>query len=338
MQSPLDQAVQALQNGNVVAIPTETVYGLAARIDSAEGIQRIFSTKQRPFFDPLIVHVSSKEMAIPLTTDWSPMADFLAEHFWPGPLTMVLPKSADVNPMITSGLETVGLRMPRHSLALSLIEKTGVALAAPSANRFGRTSPTTADHVRSEFPDVNLVILEGGPCEVGLESTVLRIQRQDQKYFLSVLRAGAVSQEVLEKALFGQRFQFEFRESQKKSEAPGQMKHHYMPEVPLVIVSSEMAPEEILRKTQAHLQSLPDQVEGVTLRKPQSLNRACELLLSLEASLASRQLYAELRRIGESGNCDLIYFHWRPEYDSADWAALRDRLTKAASLILDQGT
>ncbi|MEZ0392452.1 MAG: L-threonylcarbamoyladenylate synthase [Pseudobdellovibrionaceae bacterium] len=337
--SQLDQAIEKLKQGDVVAIPTETVYGLAARIDSKAGIQKIFSTKQRPFFDPLIVHVSSKDMAAKLTTDWSPLADFLAEHFWPGPLTLILPKADAVDSMITSGLSSVGIRMPKHSLALSLIEKSGVPLAAPSANRFGRTSPTTADHVKSEFPNEGLLVLDGGPCEVGLESTVLLIRRFDERYELSILRSGKVTQGELEKTLQNQKFQISFVAITDKKESPGQMKHHYMPEIPLVYVKNPALTEtQVREKVKQMLFKLPDQVEGVQIRKPKNLDRAGELKLPDQAVLASRQFYAELRRMAESQNYDFLYFRRQALHDKEDWNALKDRLTKAASLILEGRT
>lgn len=333
--SILDEAVRRLSDGNVVAIPTETVYGLAARIDSEAGIKEIFSVKQRPFFDPLIVHVSSKEMAHQLTTDWSPLANFLAEHFWPGPLTLVLPKSASVHSMITSGLQTVGIRMPKHSLALSLIEKVGVPLAAPSANRFGRTSPTTALHVQSEFPDSNVLVLDGGPCEVGLESTVLLIQRNGAQYALSILRNGKVTKAELDKSLARQKFSYSFQETVSKRESPGHLKHHYMPEIPLILVGNPaLGEEQILEMSEKVISQLPDQVEGIQIRKPRQLKQAAELRLPDHPGLASRLLYAELRALGESEKFDCIYFRKSDLFYSEDWAALRDRLTKAASLQL----
>jgi len=332
----LDQAIERLKSGDVVAMPTETVYGLAARIDSETGIRKIFSTKRRPFFDPLIVHVSSKSMAYDLTTDWSPMADFMAEHFWPGPLTMVLPKSELVNPLITSGLQTVALRMPKHSVALSLIERAGAPLAAPSANRFGRTSPTTAEHVRTEFPDSDLLILDGGPCELGLESTVLLIERKDEHYNLSILRAGKVTQSALKKALSHQKLSFSFIETVEKNKSPGQMKHHYMPEIPLVLIKSKsLKDSEIMSLTEKKLKAIPAQIEGVEIRKPQQIRKMVELNLPEDAGLAARSFYSELRKLGESGQADIIYFRMKAFHTGESWQALLDRLTKAASLILD---
>ncbi|MGZ3692981.1 MAG: L-threonylcarbamoyladenylate synthase, partial [Bdellovibrionota bacterium] len=137
----LEQAKKLILSGGVVALPTETVYGLAASILSEEGIKKIFAIKERPFFDPLIVHISDLEQKEQVISSWPEMADFLAQRFWPGPLTMVLPKHPALNPLITAGLDTVGIRMPAHPVARALIKKCEVPLAAPSANKFGKTSP-----------------------------------------------------------------------------------------------------------------------------------------------------------------------------------------------------
>jgi L-threonylcarbamoyladenylate synthase len=332
----LEDAVQQLKSDQLVAIPTETVYGLAAAIDSEPGIKKIFASKKRPFFDPLIVHVSSKSMAKKLTTDWSPMADYLAEHFWPGPLTLILPKNPSINPLITSGLETVGIRMPRHSLALSLIDLLGMPVAAPSANRFGRTSPTTAQHVKSEFPDENFLILDGGPCDVGLESTVISIHRNHKdQYELSILRSGQVTQTEIEQSLTP-KFQFRFVTTGDKKSSPGQMKHHYMPEIPLILVKDPTLTEaKIIEQTVARLTELPDEVESVQIRKPKHLNQISEMILPEEASLAARMLYSELRRLSETGLSQAIYFRIHHFHQLEEWKAAMDRLNKAASLVLN---
>ncbi len=335
----LEEAVQQLKLGQLVAIPTETVYGLAAAIDSESAIEKIFTTKKRPFFDPLIVHVSSKSMAKKMTKDWSPLADFLAEHFWPGPLTLVLPKSSLISPLITSGLQTVGIRMPKHSLALSLIDLLGVPLAAPSANRFGRTSPTTAEHVRSEFPGGSFLIMDGGPCEVGLESTVISVQRDEKDFYgLSLLRAGQVTESEIEQSL-KPKFKFQFVEPADKIAAPGQMKHHYMPEIPLILVADETLTEtQILEQTQTQLAQLPDEIESVQIRKPKNLQKIQEIHLPPDAALASRCLYSELRRLSENISVQALYFRIQAFHSSEDWQAPMDRLRKAASLVLNGKT
>src|SRR5438105_4505328 len=171
----IEAAADALRRGRLVAFPTETVYGLGANALDPEAVARIYAVKGRPPTSPLIVHVASVEMAKSLIATWPEAADRMARRFWPGPLTLVLPKQPTIPSIVTAGLSTVGLRMPSHPMALALIKAAGVPLAAPSANRFTQLSPTTADHVRQSLgSDVDL-ILDGGPCEVGIESTVVSL-------------------------------------------------------------------------------------------------------------------------------------------------------------------
>lgn len=335
MVTDLSLALDKLQNGDVVGIPTETVYGLAASIESEAGLKKIFAIKERPFFDPLIVHVASKQMAQALTPEWSPMLDFLCEHFWPGPLTLVVPKSANVNSLITSGLETVGIRMPKSSLTLTLIERLGVPVAAPSANKFGRTSPTTAEHVRSEFKNEDILVLDGGPCEIGVESTVLKVNRTKEGYELAILRAGQIKKTDLEKALRNRPFQYQFLENISKQDSPGHMKHHYMPEIPLVLVKNRAyTSQKIMDKTKQMLHQLPDVVEGVRLKKPSQIQSAKEFVLPDQSALAARELYAQLRLMAKEP-VDFLFFRITDYHSREEWQAVMDRLTKAASLILD---
>lgn len=315
----LSKARDLLKKGEVVAIPTETVYGLAASIDSVEGLEKVFALKERPFFDPLIVHVASFKQAKSLVDDWPPLADFLARTFWPGPLTLVLPKAAHVNPLITSGLETVAIRMPSHPLALELLELAG-PLAAPSANKFGRTSPTRAEHVESEFPDAELLILDGGECDVGVESTVAAVDASGDFDAIRVLRPGGVTEEMLSRAL--ERWARKVEITRDSSQAsPGQLKHHYMPKIPLVIVRSQ-EPESLSAETRLKIQNQL----GRPAKKP------IELDLSDDARLAARELYSEMRRLAESG-ADCIFVRAR-ESTHGYWAAIWDRLSRAASLNL----
>lgn len=332
----LERAVHLLRAGEVVAMPTETVYGLGAAIDSVEGINKIFSTKKRPFFDPLIVHVSSKKMAKTLTSDWHPMADFLAEHFWPGPLTLILPKADSVNQLITSGLSTVGIRMPKHSIALSLIDLLSVPIAAPSANLFGKTSPTSASHVEKEFEGQGLMVLDGGPCEVGLESTVLLIRKTQEHYQLSILRSGHVLRSDLEKALSVSRLKFEFVKNNEPALAPGQLKHHYMPEVPLVLIKNKsMKLDEVVATTLNKMSHLPAEVESVSLKKISQIKNPLMLELPEESHLAARQLYSKLRELVEIKKADFLYFYRQEIHSAEEWESVMDRLTKAATFILE---
>lgn len=331
----IEKATEILDQGFVVGMPTETVYGLAARIDRPAGIESIFKVKERPFFDPLIVHVASLDQARALTTEWSSGAQALAQAFWPGPLTLVLPKSSFVNSMITSGLETVGIRMPNHPLALELIRAVGVPLAAPSANKFGRTSPTRADHVQEEFKNENVLVIDGGPCQVGLESTVLSLHfsQSERKYQLAILREGAISRAQIEKIMLEQNLPFQFQENPSKRESPGQMKHHYMPKIPLIIIQPDRDHSKVKEELKQKISELPDQIEGVTLIRPTQLDVFYELTLPRDPVLAARELYQRLREGGQS-QADVIYFRLMPEVHTPEWAALRDRLFKAASLVL----
>jgi len=331
----LNLALEKLQHDDVVGIPTETVYGLGAAINSEKALKKIFAIKERPFFDPLIVHVSSKQMAQKLTPSWSPMLDFLSEHFWPGPLTLVVPKTEMVSSLITSGLETVGIRMPRNSLTLTLIERLGVPIAAPSANKFGRTSPTTAAHVQSEFKNENILVLDDGPCEVGLESTVLKVDRIGQDYVLAILRAGQIKKTDLEKALRSRPFQYQFVEAVSQKDSPGHLKHHYMPQIPLVLVKNRAyTSQKILDKTRQMLHQLPDEIEGVKIRKPLHIQTTKEFVLPDQSTLAARSLYSELRKMAEEP-VDFLFFRILDYHSREEWQAVMDRLTKAASLVLD---
>lgn len=319
----------------VVGMPTETVYGLAARIDSPLGIAAIFKIKERPFFDPLIVHVADLAQARSLTTQWSPVAQALATAFWPGPLTLVLPKADHVDPMITSGLGTVGIRIPRHSMALALIKKEG-PLAAPSANKFGKTSPTEASHVVEEFQG-QVPVLDGGPCQIGLESTILSIEEVAGVHQLRILRLGHISQDQITRALsYGGRtdFKWSILRDGNKTIAPGQMKHHYMPNVPLVILQdTNLSIKDLKNSILEKLSQLPAEVEGIKLKRPQSLDKVVEIVLPADAELAARLLYSELRKSAEQLP-DLMYFKVQEYHHLDNWAAIFDRLTRAASLIV----
>ena len=187
----ISDAVTVLSKGGVVGLPTETVYGLAASLKSEEGIREVFRIKERPFFDPLIVHCASLEQVQSVVSIWTPAHQLLAQRFWPGPLTMIVPKKSVVSDLVTSGLPSVGVRIPSHPVALSVIQQLGCPVAAPSANKFGKTSPTTARHVRDEFGP-SVVVLEGGPCDVGIESTVIEIVEDNTGLRILILRPGMI--------------------------------------------------------------------------------------------------------------------------------------------------
>lgn len=317
MDQELTQAVEILKNGGVVGMPTETVYGLAADIRSSEGIENIFKTKQRPFFDPLIVHIAHITQIKAVVTEFPELAQFLAEKFWPGPLTMILPKSKLINTKITSGLETVGVRFPRHPIAQKLIHKLGAPVAAPSANLFGKTSPTTSDHVKKEFSD-KVFVLEGGPSEVGLESTVVGFDANYQT--VKIYRPGAITKEILEQTLksYGKSISV-FEEQSPVS--PGHLKHHYMPSIPLIIIDDQEIEDPKLQ-------------DEAKLKLKLSSFKPIELVLHNDPVIAARDLYQNLRRCSEAG-ANIIFVREKPEYHGDLWTAIWDRLKKAASLKID---
>ncbi|MES2854576.1 MAG: L-threonylcarbamoyladenylate synthase [Bdellovibrionota bacterium] len=321
---PLDSAelIKArdlLRENDVVGLPTETVYGLAANIDSHEALKKIFSLKERPFFDPLIVHVASIKQAQELTTEWPPVADFLARWFWPGPLTLVLPKAASVDPLITSGLDTVAVRFPSHPVALEIIRLVGRPLAAPSANKFGKISPSTAAHVRAEFPD--LLVIDGGNCEVGLESTVIDFKVTNEFTDVRILRPGGVTEEMIRTAL--DRWSQTTNVIQAESSAsPGHVKHHYMPPIPLAIVDEDFSEESAVM--------ISEDLRLKEFRQP------IELMLPSDPAHAARIMYSEMRTASESG-ADMIYVRKTEAREGGLWAAIWDRLTRAASWDPDSG-
>ncbi len=223
----LEQAIQSLKKHQPVAIPTETVYGLAATITDEEALRRVFEIKGRPLFDPLIVHVSSLEMARPLIQNMSDHFEKLAAAFWPGPFTIVSPKSNLVSDLITANLPSVGIRIPHHPVALELIEKLGVPVAAPSANKFKKTSPTSAQHVLDEF-ESKVPVLDGGECDVGIESTVVGLTDNQ----VHIYRPGKILKADIEKIV-----DCEVIETTSPA-APGQLREHYQPSVPFTLTSN----------------------------------------------------------------------------------------------------
>ena len=220
----LTQAAALLRAGRLVAFPTETVYGLGANALDETAVRRIFEAKGRPLTSPLIVHVDSVGMARSLALKWPEAAELLAGKFWPGPLTIIVPKKAVVPNLVTAGLSSVGLRMPAHPVALALLRAVQLPLAAPSANRFTQLSPTTAQHVRAGLGDAVDLILDGGPCAVGIESTVISLAGEVPR----ILRAGMISQPEIE-AVIGP------VESGAGAESPGQHPKHYSPRTPILL-------------------------------------------------------------------------------------------------------
>ncbi len=229
----IEQAGLFLSQGELVAIPTETVYGLAGNALDSFIVSKIFAAKQRPFFDPLIVHVGSRKQLLDCVADISPKAEKLMEAFWPGPLTLLFQKSTNIPDIVTSGLPKVAVRMPNHPMTLQLLQLLSFPLAAPSANPFGYISPTCAEHVQSHLGDVVPLILDGGRSSVGVESTIVDVSTTPP----SVLRLGGVSVEEIEDCL-GERVMIQ--QSSSQPQAPGMLDSHYAPRKPMYWWSEDL--------------------------------------------------------------------------------------------------
>jgi L-threonylcarbamoyladenylate synthase len=305
----IEAAARLLRAGRLVAFPTETVYGLGANALDPEAVARIYAVKGRPPTSPLIVHVASIEMAQSLVTSWPDVAGELARRFWPGPLTLVLEKQPTIPSIVTAGLATVGLRMPAHPVALALIKAAGVPLAAPSANRFTQLSPTTVDHVRSGLgSDIDL-ILEGGPCQVGIESTVLSLVEPQPV----LLRPGGIARAEIE-AVIGQ-VTTAGDVSAAAHPSPGMHPRHYSPRTRLLLVEDGKVPE---------------QGKGIYLRHEHAPIRSNITVVQMPTTAAdyAASLYRRLHE-ADAGGYDWIAVDAPPE--TPDWEAIRDRLRRAAN-------
>lgn len=310
----LRRLAAALQRGELVAIPTETVYGLAAHALDAKACRAIFRAKRRPANDPLIVHVLDLAHAEELA-EFNPAARRLARHFWPGPLTLVLPKKACVPAIVTSGGPTVAIRAPAHPLARRLLQLAKIPLAAPSANLFGYISPTTAAHVYDGLGARIPHILDGGTCAVGVESTVLDVTHPARP---RILRPGAVTAAQLEQFLGVKVHHARSRHSGARQLAPGMLERHYSPRTPLV-----------LQRPPARL---PAGLAAVWLRRPKGRPAKHVLWLSARGALpeVARNLYHVLRR-ADAGGYRQIWVEPLPTEAGGLATAINDRLQRAAA-------
>ncbi len=311
LATAVERAVELLRAGEVVALPTETVYGLAGDATSAAAIARIFEAKERPAFDPLIVHLPDEEWLPRVATippESQALVAALTEKFWPGPLTLVLPKRDLIPDLATSGLATVAVRRSAHPVFQAVLERFGKPLAAPSANRFGRISPTTGAHVLAELGDRIPAIVDAGATTHGIESTVVAVRGRA----LAILRAGPVTAEML--GAFG-----EIRmtiDEILNPEAPGQLASHYAPRTPLRIVPDAPA---------------SSRTGLLAWREPRTGFGRCEVL-SPRGDLreAAANLFAAMRRLDDAG-LDLILAEPVPETGLG--VAIMDRLRKAAAHV-----
>jgi L-threonylcarbamoyladenylate synthase len=310
----IERAAEYLHAGKLVAFPTETVYGLGANALNPHAVASIYAAKGRPADHPLIVHGAAGDTLLRLARRVPETAWKLVEHFWPGPLTLVLPRAADVPDAVTGGQDTVALRMPDHPVALALLAEFGGPLVAPSANRFGRISPTTAEHVREELGGAVDFILDGGPCQVGVESTIVDLSADTPR----LLRPGGVARDAIE-AILGRPLA---GPAQGGPRTPGALLAHYAPVTAL----------HLLTRAEIDVKVCEAVAEGrkvaVLAPEPDNVGPACRWLEPpADPAAYARVLYAWLRDLDRSG-VSAILVQTPPL--SPRWEAVHDRLTRAA--------
>lgn len=288
----LDKAVELIKSGTPVALPTETVYGLACPIDNPVALKRVFKIKKRPLKDPLIVHASNIQMALELFEAPCESIKILAKVFWPGPLTLVGKKNkALVSDLITSNLDSVAVRIPASKVFREVIEKVGTPLAAPSANRFKKISPTSADHVLNTLPEVK--VLDGGSSDVGIESTILDVAN------LNILRPGHITHKDIEN-IIKQKISYK-----EQRHTPGFEENHYQPNTPVYVFNSK---ESLTNFTNE--------------------NKFVELSLSESSKTASTHFYKNLREL--DGKAPYIVIYYNPNWNTEDWFGLKNRILKSS--------
>ncbi len=314
------EAVEALKQGALVAFPTETVYGLGASAVDADAIKRLYAAKGRPSDHPVIVHLATTDQLSDWVSQLPPAALRLAQALWPGPMTLILPRSARAQDALTGGQNSVGVRIPNHPVALELLRAFGDGIAAPSANKFGRLSPTSALDVASEFRDELAIVLDGGPCDVGIESTIIDFSHDQPR----ILRPGMILPEQIE-LIAGVKLQTVLQASSKTAlpRVPGGLPSHYAPNTPLEIVSSEELEASVRMRLEGG-----KQVCVLSFRQP--AKATAWVAASETAIVYARQLYSNLRKLDQR-RADVILVEAVPT--GSDWEGISDRLQRAAAKI-----
>jgi len=336
--SSIQDAVDHLHSGHLLGLPTETVYGLAADASNDKALGDIFHLKGRPQTHPLILHISDQlEGWKRYTPMRHPLLDHLTQALWPGPVTFIVPKSDTVSGVVTGGKNTVGLRVPNHPLALQLLRESGLALAAPSANRFGKISPTTAQHVMDEFNDspliksgeIKLSILDGGPCDVGVESTILDVSSLEVNNTIRVFRHGGLPLESLKLILTNYDVSLEvvdyYAKPSEKTEASGTFVSHYAPKTPCRLFHvgdlEEQLWDAFSTKKHVGVMAFSDRPEGF----PESLFQW--VVMPTSSTEYAQKVYAVLRHL-DIQPIEEIWIETPPSH--SEWLAIHDRLRRAS--------
>lgn len=316
------RAAELLRAGQVVALPTETVYGLAANALDAHAVARIFEIKRRPAQNPIIVHVAGLDLARRSVADWPAVAEQLAKYFWPGPLTLVLPRAPEIPEIVTAGGATVGVRWPGHPFIQAVIRDCGFPLAAPSANLANQLSPTNAQHVRNALGNRVPLIVDGGQSQVGIESTVLDVSVAPPR----LLRPGMIHEEAL-LAVTGE-LTLGFGDSEEILKSPGLLRKHYSPKARLVLASWHDEAE--LNARLLNLNCAPGRAHVIAHNViPSGAAFGRVSVIPHDAEAFARALYAELHQCDEAG-AEFIVVETPPS--TAEWRAITDRLKRAAAV------
>jgi L-threonylcarbamoyladenylate synthase len=310
MRVDLQQAIQLLKAGHVVAIPTETVYGLAADATNDAALRQIYAIKQRPADNPLIVHIGDANQVNDWAAEFPPLAQKLAQAFWPGPFTLVLSAKDSVSSIVRGGQPTVALRVPNHPTTLYLLKQSGLALAAPSANKFTQLSPTTAAHVAAGLGD-SVAVLDGGACKVGIESTIVSVQGDDWQ----LLRLGMLPEASIE-ALAGKPA---LQAQQNLPKAPGQHLLHYSPKTPIKLFDTRAALLTYAKTANVSCAAL--------LIGEGALPNCQNFILPNSAEIVAEGLYSTLHSM-DALHVDTLLIEAPPS--APEWLAIQDRLTRAA--------
>lgn len=334
-KDPIERAAALLRAGQVVAFPTETVYGLGANALDADAVEKIFLAKDRPAYDPLIVHLKGYEWLPQVVREVHPNVPQLAARFWPGPLTLILPRQPVIPDRVTAGLDTVAVRVPAHPVAQALLAAADLPVAAPSANRFGYTSPTIAAHVLADLGGRIPLILDGGPTQIGVESTVLDLTRPVP----TILRPGGITREALESVLGQVELARQPGPEEAAQPSPGLLPRHYAPHAHLVLFRSSFS--QALPALRGRVQAaLAAGRKIAILLQEEDLPALLDLRQKVELRVLSRRddlltfsqnLYAALRDLDQIG-ADEVFVCTLP--DTGLGLAINNRLTKAAAEVI----
>jgi L-threonylcarbamoyladenylate synthase len=317
-QTEIEEAVETLRAGDLVVFPTETVYGLGANASNPAAVRKIFEVKGRPADHPVIVHLDNPRYLHRWVADVPPAAERLADMFWPGPLTLILPKADSVNDIVTGGQDSIGIRIPSHPMAQQLLTAFGGGIAAPSANRYGRLSPTKPEHVRDEFGDAIRVLLDGGDSPIGLESTIVSCINSEVR----LLRPGFITRSQIE-AVVG-----ELAVGGTAPRAPGDRALHYAPSTPLEIVAADD-----LEARAGEFVARQEKVAVLAMRPPLHTTRFMTWInAGKKPDAYAHNLYNHLRTLDHAG-CVRILVQELPQGER--WAAILDRLQHASGMRED---